>query len=84
MRVRACVRARVRECALTPIRILTLTRTLIPTQPLDPLFTLILTLTLILAPTNTPLLHVILPPWYDAVVALPSGKQVNGVLEPVE
>ena len=32
--------------------------------------------------THVPV-HVTLP-WYDAVVALPSGKQVNGVLEPVE
>ena len=35
------------------------------------------------AHAHTPV-HVLLPPWYDAVVALPSGKHVNGVLEPVE
>jgi hypothetical protein len=28
--------------------------------------------------------HVILPPWYDAVVELPSAKHLNGVLDALE
>ena len=28
--------------------------------------------------------HVILPPWYDAVVALPSGAHVNGAVPALE
>ena len=28
--------------------------------------------------------HVILPPWYDAVVDLPSAKHLNGVLDALE
>jgi len=28
--------------------------------------------------------HVILPPWYDAVVDLPSAKHVNGALDALE
>ena len=28
--------------------------------------------------------HVIAPPWYDAVDACPSGAHVNGVMEPIE
>ena len=41
------------------------------------------TLPLAKQPTNAPL-HVIAPPWYDAVDAVPSGAHVNGLLGPLE
>ena len=31
-----------------------------------------------------PPVHVILPPWYDAVVDVPSAKHLNGVLDALE